>query len=111
MTFFHEIFGFARVLMLKSFKNGVILSLKIVPNSHNFKICGFDSWLKALKVKTKNPAIEGKANQELIENFKKIFDTDIEILSGQKSPLKKVFLNKTEKQVLEKLKKLKAIEL
>ncbi len=95
--------------MLKNFKNGVILSLKIVPNSHNFEICGFDSWLNCLKIKTKNPAIEGKANKELAENLKKIFHTDIEIISGQKSSIKKVFLNRTEKEVLEKLKEIKAI--
>ena len=50
--------------------NDLILHIKAVPNSSKNEICGlFDN---ALKVKIKAPAVENKANEELIKYFEMI---------------------------------------
>lgn len=49
----------------------LILNIKAVPNSSKNEICGlYDG---ALKVKIKAPAVENKANEELIKYFSKLF--------------------------------------
>lgn len=91
--------------MLKISKNGVVLSFKIVPNSQNFEFLPWNDWINAYKIKTKSPAVDNRANKELLENLKKFFNAEVEIVAGQKSSLKKVLIKANEKQVVETLKK------
>ena len=48
----------------------LILYIKAVPNSSKNEICGL--YDNALKVKIKAPAVENKANEELIKYFSKL---------------------------------------
>ena len=54
----------------KEQNNTLVLKIKAVPNSSKNEICGlFDD---ALKVKIKAPAVENKANEELVKFFAKL---------------------------------------
>ena len=54
----------------KELDNGIVLKIKAVPNSSKNEICGILD--DALKVKIKAPAVENKANEELVKYFSKL---------------------------------------
>jgi len=86
--------------MLKKDENFTILSFKIIPNSSEFRFKGLDSWSKRVRLKIKNPAIKGKANQEIIENLTKLFSTDVEIIKGQLSNQKEILIKLEKEKVM-----------
>ena len=72
-------------------RDGTILSAKLVPNSSHSKIVDFSD--EYIRIKISAPAIENKANKELISFCSEMFDINkskIEIISGEKSKLKKI---------------------
>ena len=72
-------------------QNGIILSIKLVPNSSFSKVVDFTE--EYIRIKISSPPIENKANKELVLFCSKTFDVNkskIEIISGEKSKLKKV---------------------
>ncbi len=72
-------------------KYGTVISVKLVPNSSVNIIVDYND--DYIRVKICSPPIENKANKELINFFSKIFDINkskIEIISGEKSKLKKL---------------------
>ena len=76
--------------------NGIILSLKLVPNSSFSKVVDYTD--EYVRVKISSPPIENKANKELISFCSKLLDVNkskIEIVSGEKSKLKKVLIKDT----------------
>ncbi len=91
--------------MLKKNQNITILSFKVIPNSSEFRFMGFDSWSKRVRLKIKNPAIKGKANQEIIENLKKLFNTHIEIIKGKLSNQKEILIELEKTQVMKIIEK------
>jgi len=67
----------------------VTLKIKAQPQSSKNSFCGI--YGESLKVKIKAPAIEGRANRELIRFISKSFKvpkSSIELLSGQSSKIK-----------------------
>lgn len=67
----------------------LILKIKAVPNSSKNEICGL--YNDALKVKIKAPAVENKANEELVKFFAKMLKvpkTSVILKSGGTSKLK-----------------------
>lgn len=80
-------------LFFKEQDTGIILKIKAVPNSSKNEICGlFDG---ALKVKIKAPAVENKANEELVKFFSKLLKipkTSIILKSGGSSKLKTLYI-------------------
>lgn len=75
---------------------GVIFSVKLVPNSSFSKVVDFTE--EYVRIKISSPPIENKANKELISFCSKLFDINkskIQIVSGDKSKLKKVLLSDT----------------
>ncbi len=73
--------------------NGILLKIKAVPNSSKNRFCGIMDG--ALKVKIKAPAVENKANEELIKFLSKelgIPKSQISIDSGNTSKLKIVYI-------------------
>lgn len=75
---------------------GVIFSVKLVPNSSFSKVVDFTE--EYVRIKISSPPIENKANKELISFCSKLFDVNkskIQILSGDKSKLKKVLFSDT----------------
>lgn len=73
--------------------SGIILKIKAVPNSSKNEICGvFDNFLK---VKIKAPAVENKANEELIKYFSKLLKipkSSVVLKSGETSKLKTLYI-------------------
>ena len=90
---------------LEEKENGVILRIKLVPNSSKDEIVGLTE--TGLRIKISAPPNENKANKKLIIFLAKYFDvakTSVEIVSGEKSPMKAVLLkDKSKKEVLTKL--------
>ncbi len=91
--------------MLKN-NDFVVLNFKIIPNSKEFRLIGFDSWSKRVRLKIKNPAIKGKANKEIIEKLKKLFNADVEIIKGHLSNQKEIKINAKPELVKQKLEEL-----
>jgi hypothetical protein len=82
-----------------SIENGhVTLSIKAQPASSKNEFCGLYGE-DALKIRIKAPAVEGKANKELIKFLSKSFKvakSDIEFKSGETSKIKRVTFPVTE---------------
>lgn len=73
--------------------NGIALKIKAVPNSSKNEICGILD--DALKVKIKAPAVENKANEELIKFFAKLLKlpkSSVVLKSGGTSKLKTLYI-------------------
>ena len=86
---------------LNETENGVILSLKLVPNSSFSKVVDYTD--EYVRVKISSPPIENKANKELISFCSKLLDVNkskLEIVSGEKSKLKKVLIKDTKLDVI-----------
>lgn len=76
--------------------NGIILSVKLVPNSSFSKIVDYCD--EYIRIKISSPPIENKANKELILFCSKTLDINkskLEIVSGEKSKLKKLLIKDT----------------
>ncbi|WP_456328936.1 DUF167 family protein [Archaeoglobus sp.] len=89
---------------VKEVKDGVLISLHVSPGSKEVSF-GYDKWRKAIEVKLKSPAKEGKANRELLNIFKEIFG-DAEIVSGEKSRSKVLKVKGDRDSVVGRLKEL-----
>ena len=84
-------------------RQGVLLPVQVVPQGKKFAVIGFDEWLGALKIRLLAKAEKGKANQELVEELRKIFKAEIEIAAGEKSQRKKLLVHAPKAQVLKSL--------
>lgn len=74
--------------------NGVILKIKAVPNSSKNEICGVLDGV--LKVKIKAPAVENKANEELVKFFAKLLKvpkSSVLLKSGATFKIKSLFIS------------------
>ncbi len=72
---------------------GVILKIKAVPNSSKNEICGLLD--DALKVKIKAPAVENKANEELVKFISKLLKvpkSSVSLKSGATSKIKTLYI-------------------
>lgn len=77
-------------------EKGIILSLKLVPNSSFSKVVDYTD--EYIRIKISSPPIENKANKELIAFCSKLLDVNkskLEIISGEKCKLKKVLIKDT----------------
>ncbi len=82
---------------LKQTRKGVICIIKLVPNSSFSKIADYND--EFLRIKICAPAIENRANKELISFCSELFDVNkskISIISGEKSKLKKVLITEND---------------
>ena len=72
----------------------LILYIKAVPNSSKNEICGL--YDNALKVKIKAPAVENKANEELVKFFAKLLKvpkSSVILKAGGTSKLKTLYIS------------------
>ena len=77
-------------------QQGTVFCVKLVPNSSHNKIMDYTN--EYVRIKISSPPIENKANKELISFCSNIFDVNkskIEIISGEKSKLKKVLIKES----------------
>ena len=83
--------------MMREVQNGLIINIKIVPNSSKNDIIIEDEFIK---VKVTAQPIENKANKALIEFLSKelkIPKTNIEIVKGETSKEKTILFKTTDK--------------
>ena len=83
--------------MIKEVENGILVSLKIVPNSSKNDLIIEDEFIK---VKITAQPIENKANKALIEYLSKLCKvpkTNIEIVKGETSKDKTLLLKTNDK--------------
>lgn len=84
--------------------DGIKLNIRVIPNASKCEI--LDIIDNSLKVKLNVPPIEGKANKKCIEYFSKLLHvakTSIEIISGEKSKNKVLYIKGNPERILEKL--------
>ena len=81
--------------------NSEYLTIKIYikPNSKKNEFCGFDKDKGCFIFRIKAPAIDNKANIALIDYVKKDFKADCKLISGEKSKIKILAVEKTTKTV------------
>lgn len=92
--------------MLKETNDGIIVNIKISPNSKKNEIIKTDT---EIKIKITAQPIDGKANKCLIEFLSKTFKipkTSIEILKGETSKDKLLLFKTTAPDKLQKLKEI-----
>ena len=91
--------------MLKETKDGVILTLKISPNSSKNEIIKSEDGL--IKVKITAQPIDGKANKALVEFLSKQFKipkSSIEIIKGHTGKDKSLLIKTNDTLIIQKLK-------
>lgn len=90
--------------MIKETKDGLIVNIKISPNSKKNEIINEGDFTK---IKITAQPIDGKANKALIEFLSKNFKipkTSIKILKGETSKEKTILFESQDKEKLTKLK-------
>ena len=80
--------------MIKQDPKGVIITVHVVPGSKAFAVVGKEEWTDDIKIKIKNKANEGKANQELISELGKMLSAKVKIISGHRSRRKTLLVEK-----------------
>lgn len=92
--------------MLKETKDGLIVNIKISPNSKKNEIVREEEYTK---IKITAQPIDGKANKALIEFLSKNFKipkTSIKILKGETSKEKTILFETKDEEKLQKLKEI-----
>lgn len=91
--------------MIKDTQNGLLITIKISPNSKTNEIIKTDN---ETKIKITAQPIDGKANKGLIEFLSKKFKipkTSIQIVKGETSKEKTILFITSEKEKIDLLKK------
>ena len=85
---------------LKETKNGTIIEVFVKPNQPKFtvKLEGDEIIVSC----TEEP-VKGKVNKELVKELSKLFDTEIEMVSGFTSKQKRLLIKNMTKSDAEKL--------
>ncbi|MGB9844180.1 DUF167 family protein [Methanothermobacter tenebrarum] len=91
--------------------DGVLVDIEVSVGSSKFEIGDYNPWRERLEVKVKSPPSKGKANKELIKEFSNIFEKEVKIIHGIKSPYKTLRIKKINKSdFIKKLKLEKVIK-
>ena len=80
-----------------------LLSIHVVPGAKQSGLIEYDRWTKSLRIAVKARAEGGKANSALIHVMSEILSIpkqDIEIISGQKSRIKKIKVSNHDEQLI-----------
>lgn len=89
---------------VKTSEKGILINIRVISQSKENKI-EFNIWEPRIKLKVKGPPTKGKANEEVIETFKRLLG-NCEIISGSLSPKKTLLVNNcTTLEVIKKLEK------
>ena len=73
------------MIAVKEIENGILINIEVSTKSSHFTISGYNEWRNEIEVKIKSIPQKGKANQEIIKEFSRLTNSDVEIVSGQKS--------------------------
>ena len=74
---------------IKQTEKGAVLEVRVKPGSGNFSI---ESREGMITIRTKSPAEDNKANQEIIKRLSRLFGKDVRIVRGLKSRSKTIFV-------------------
>ena len=84
---------------------GLEVDVSVSPRSDRSGAEGVDEWRKRLIVRVKAPPLDGRANKEVEEIFKKVTGCRSEIIRGQTSRQKTVLVIGDREAILESLRK------
>jgi uncharacterized protein (TIGR00251 family) len=88
----------------KKFKDGILITVKVKPNSPKFSVELSDN---KILISCKSPPKQNKANTEIIKELRRNFKNNVEIVSGLSSRNKKILIHGlTEQKFLSFLTKL-----
>lgn len=76
--------------MFKDTPHGCLLRVKVKPEKSKTRVAEVTDTHVLIELKSK--PVENRANEELVSFLKKIFKSNVEIVGGHKSRLKKVFV-------------------
>jgi uncharacterized protein (TIGR00251 family) len=77
-------------------KDGVTITVRVIPRASRSEVVG--EYGEALKIKLASPPVDGAANEELVKLLSKRLDvprSDIEIVAGHTSKLKRLLIRGT----------------
>lgn len=81
---------------LSSSDKGTIITIEVTAGSKNACFpAGYNDWRKAVGCRVRAPALEGRANKEVIAVVSEVVGiekTRVRILSGSASPIKKILV-------------------
>ncbi|MBW1739664.1 MAG: YggU family protein [Deltaproteobacteria bacterium] len=98
------------MVWIQETSEGVIFKATIQPRGARNEIVGLQG--DALKIKLTAPPVEGAANKmcvEFVAKSLKVRKSDVEIIHGQKSRIKKVLVRSVTREKIESLLKSKAV--
>ena len=84
---------------IKKVRDGVILSVKVKPNSPKFFIESNSNII----IHCKSSPKQNKANIEIIKELERLFKTRVEIISGLTSKKKSILIHNITKQEVKKM--------
>ena len=84
---------------------GLEVDVSVSPRSDRSGTEGVDEWRKRLIVRVKAPPLDGRANKEVEDLFRKVTGCKCEIIRGQTSRQKTVLVRGDPESVLESLRK------
>ena len=82
---------------------GVEIDVTVSPRSDRSGTEGVDEWRKRLIVRVKAPPLDGRANKEIQELFRKVTGCRSEIVRGQTSRQKTVYVSGDPEKILDSL--------
>ncbi len=84
---------------------GLEVDVSVSPRSDRSGTEGVDEWRKRLIVRVKAPPLDGRANKEVEDLFRKVTGCKCEIVRGQTSRQKTVLVIGNREEILESLRK------
>lgn len=85
--------------MIRQTEKGVLMEVKVKPNSKRFALARKGG---QLVLEVVSPAREGKANLEIVKGLKRLFGRDVEIVKGSRKRRKVILVKGAKIELLEK---------
>ncbi len=90
---------------IRTVDGGLEVDVSVSPRSDRSGTEGVDEWRKRLIVRVKAPPLDGRANKEVEDLFRKVTGCKCEIVRGQTSRQKTVLVIGNREEILESLRK------
>ena len=71
-------------------KEGIVVDIEVSPRSSHFSIRSYNQWRNRIEIQIRSVPEKGKANQEIIQEFSRLTNKEVEIVSGHKSRKKTI---------------------
>ena len=82
--------------IIKKHRDGTVLSVFVTPEARNVVFpAGVNKWRKCLEMKVKSPAVDNKANKDVVKTIADFFKksvNDVFVVSGSKKREKSVLV-------------------